>query len=317
MKIVALEPLGIQADHIETITQKFQAMGHEFIHYSDRQEDLETLVERAHEATVIIVANLPLSESFIYRCPKLKMISVAFTGYDHIALAACKQKQIVVCNAAGYSTHAVAEISLALMLDVIRKLSAFAPKTVEQGTRSGFLGRELHGKKVGIIGTGAIGLEVAKLCHAFGCEIYGYSRSERATFTEIPGTYLSLDKLLSQCDIVSVHLPLNAQTERLLDRKKLDLMSPQAILINTARGKVVDNNALATKLKAGSLAGAGIDIFEMEPPLPKDYPLLDCPNAVLTPHIGYATHEAILERADIVVQNIIGWLTNQPQNVVH
>jgi len=179
------------------------------------------------------------------------------------------------------------------------------------------LGRELYGKIIGIIGTGAIGLRVATIGKAFGCNILAYSRSQKVEGTSLKMKYVSLDDLMAQSDIVSLHVPLNPGTKNLIDARRLSLMKSSAIIINTARGPVIDNTALAEILKRGGIAGAGIDVFEMEPPLPADHPLLNAPNLVLAPHIGFATREALDRRAEIAFDNILAWLKGVPQNVVH
>ena len=167
-------------------------------------------------------------------------------------------------------------------------------------------------RKFGIIGTGAIGRRVADIASAFGADVYGYSRSRKAASI----TYTDLDTLLSTCDIISVHLPLTSETRGLLSREKLSLMKPGAILINTARGGVIDNADLADLLWEGKIAGAGIDVFDGEPPLAKDNPLLSAPNTVLTPHVGFFTEEAMARRAVIVMDNLRAYLKGEQENVI-
>ena len=174
-------------------------------------------------------------------------------------------------------------------------------------------GIELSGKKFGIIGTGAIGLKTAEIAKAFGCEVYAYSRTEK----HIDGIkYITLCDLMRTCDIISVHVPLNDSTKDLVSSMLIDEMKNDAILINTARGPIIDNAALAKALKDGKIAGAGIDVFDTEPPLAPDYPLLDAPNTVLMPHIGFSTKEALYKRAVITINNITSWKSGEPQNVV-
>lgn len=174
------------------------------------------------------------------------------------------------------------------------------------------MGIEIGHRKFGIIGTGAIGRRVADIASAFGADVYGYSRSRTAANI----TYTDLDTLLSTCDIISVHLPLTGETHGLLSREKLSLMKQGAILINTARGGVIDNAALADLLREGKIAGAGIDVFDGEPPLAKDDPLLSAPNTVLTPHVGFFTEEAMARRAVIVMDNLRAYLKGEQENVI-
>ena len=171
----------------------------------------------------------------------------------------------------------------------------------------------MEGKKFGVVGTGAIGLKVAAIAQAFGCQVYAYSRTKK----DIPGiTYVDLDTLLSTCDIVSLHTPLNDATRGMIGKEQLALMKPNAILINTARGPVVDSAALAEALNSGKIAGAGIDVFEGEPPIAKDHPLLTAKNVIATPHVAFATKEALVKRAVIVFDNIVKWMDGNPQNVI-
>ena len=181
------------------------------------------------------------------------------------------------------------------------------------GTKDGLVGFELEGKKFGVIGTGAIGLRVAEIAKAFGCEVLAYSRTKK----DIPGIrYVDMDTLLSESDIVSVHTPLNDSTCGLIGKDELAKMKTSAILINTSRGPVVDSQALADALNAGDLAGAGIDVFEMEPPVPENHPLLTAKNVIATPHVAFATKEALEKRAVIVFDNIDKWIKGTPQNVM-
>ena len=167
--------------------------------------------------------------------------------------------------------------------------------------------------KFGIIGMGAIGTRTAQLAKAFGCEVLGFNRSPR----QIEGVRMTdLDTLLSECDIVSLHVPLTDETRGLIGERELSLMKPDAVLINTARGPVVDSRALAAALKEGRLAGAAVDVYETEPPIAQDHPLLTAPNVTATPHVAFATKEALYQRAAIVFDNVAGYLDGKPQNVM-
>lgn len=308
MKIVCVEPVGISISLSECLKEKFSQFGHKFVWYSDRKEDAESLIERMHDAEVVIISNIKLEEQILSACPKLKMLSVAFTGLDHIDLGYCKNHDISVFNASGYATIAVAELAVGLMLDVFRKITVLDAETRKSGTRNNFLGRELHGKTVGIVGTGAIGQQTAILLQAFGCKVVAWSRTKRNELIERGIEYLSLNELMKVSDIISLHVPLTSETHHLISAEKLALCKTSAILINTARGNVVDMNALANVLQNQKLAGAGIDVFEKEPPLRPDHPLFSVPNCVLVPHIGYATREAFDIRIDIVIENVMNWL---------
>ncbi|MBQ1780941.1 MAG: hydroxyacid dehydrogenase [Bacteroidales bacterium] len=304
MKIVAVEPIGISAERAKEIQSQLAQKGHEFVWYGDRKEDAATLVERMQDAEIVIVSNIPLPVEVLSKCPKLQFLNVAFTGLDHIDLGYCEAHHIRVKNASGYATEGVAELAVGLMIDVLRQITRLDGSIRECGIRGAFLGRELRGKTVGIVGTGAIGIRTAQLLQAFGCEVIAWSRTQRPEVTGMGIPYVSLEDLMRRSDIVSLHVPMTPETNGLISRELLALCKPTAILINTARGKVVDMNALADALRNGRMAGAGIDVYEKEPPLPQDHPLLNAPNCVLVPHVGYATREAFDDRIEIVLRNL-------------
>lgn len=316
MNIIAMEPLGIPAKKLEALAAKLQKLGHEFIYHETKEENQENLIDRCKDADVIILANQPLNRTVIESCPKLKLLSVAFTGVDHIDLDACKEKKIAVCNAAGYSTNAVAELTFGLAIAVIRNIVACDKEARCGGTKAGLVGFELAGKKFGVVGTGAIGARVAEIAAAFGCKVFAYSRSEKEALTAKGVKYVDLNTLTTTCDFISLHVPLNTQTKNLIDAKAIASMKSSAILINTSRGPVVDNEALAAALNSGQIAGAGIDVFEMEPPVPTTHPLVNAKNTVLTPHVAFASDESLYTRAEIVFANIEQWLDGTPQNLV-
>lgn len=304
MHIVTVEPLGISQQDFEALKNEFSSKGHTFDYYMDRKEDESTLVDRMHDADVVVISNIKLPASVLERCANLKMLSVAFTGLDHIDLAYCQSHNILVKNAAGYSTTAVSELAVGLMLDLLRKITAL-DGTIRRGQGRGmFLGRELRGKTVGVVGTGAIGTATIRLLKAFGCQVLAWNRSEHDEVRQLGATYTTLDDLLRRSDIVTLHVPLNAETKHLVGARELALMKPTALLVNTARGNVADIDAVAAALREGRLAGAGFDVYETEPPLPEGHPLLNAPNAVCVPHVGFATREAFDIRAGIVMDNV-------------
>ena len=303
-KIVCVEPIGISRERAAKIAEELKQRDYEFIWHPDRKEDPGTLAERMKEADIVIISNIKLGADVLEQCPKLKMLDVAFTGLDHIDLAYCHEHGIEVVNASGYATEGVAELAIGLMLDVYRRITALDADTRKGGTRNNFLGHELRGKRVGIVGTGAIGRRTAQLLLAFGCEVVAWSRSKYDDVTALGIVYLPLEELMKTCDIITLHVPLTAETHHLISRELLQLCKPTAVIINTARGNVVDMDALADMLKAGQLGGAGIDVYEKEPPLAEDHPLFSAPNCVLVPHVGYATREAFDDRIDIVLSHI-------------
>lgn len=311
MKITVVEPLGISKDMFETLRAEFETKGCDFEYYMDRNENPDIIAQRIGDANIVVISNIRLSADTMSKCPNLKMLSVAFTGLDHIDLEYCQTHNIEVFNASGYSTVAVSELAVGLMLDVYRKITEMDANTRQLGSRGMFLGRELHGKTVGVVGTGAIGTQTIKLLKAFRCNILAYSRTQRDEVKALGVEYTTLQNLMANADIITLHIPATKDTAQIINAEMLSLMKPSAILINTARGAVVDNNALAQALKDGKIAGAGIDVYETEPPLPENHPLLSAPNAVLLPHVAYATREAFDIRADIVMDNIRKWLAKQ------
>ena len=304
MKITAVEPIGITPALAEQLAADFARRGHEFVCFPDRNESPDVLAERMSDADIVIISNIKLEAGVLSRCPKLKLLAVAFTGLDHIDMAYCQSHNIVVKNAAGYATVAVAELAIGLMIDVYRHITALDADTRNCLSRRNFLGREISGKTVGIVGTGAIGRKTAELLQFFGCKILAWSRTRYAELENDRFHYVELDRLMRESDIVSLHVPLTPETHHLISAERLALCKPSAILINTARGNVVDMNALTVALKEGHLAGAGIDVFEQEPPLPQNHPLFEVPNCVLVPHVGYATREAFDMRIGIVMGKI-------------
>ena len=316
MKIVVMEPLGVALEKINALAAALQAAGHEFVYYTSKEIQQDKLLARVQDADIIMLSNQPLSAEIINACPKLKMLSVAFTGVDHVALDACRARNILVCNAAGYSTNAVAELTFGLAISVIRNIVPCDARCRRAGTKDGLVGFELFGKTFGVVGTGAIGARVAKIAAAFGCRVLAYSRTAKQELVDVGVQYVSLDELLAQSDFVSLHVPLTDATRGLINAAAIAKMKQGAVLLNTARGPVVDSAALAEALNAGKLAGAGIDVFEGEPPIAENHPLCSAKNTVLTPHVAFASREALETRADIVFANIEKWLNGAPQNVV-
>lgn len=308
MTIVCVESLGIPQNRFETLKAHYTAMGHSFTYYMDRREDEETLAERMHDADVAVISNIKLTASVLSQCTKLRYLSVAFTGLDHIDLEYCKAHDITVQNAAGYSTTAVSELAVGMMLDLLRNIVTLSELTHQGGSRGTFLGRELRGKTVGIIGTGAIGTATARLLLAFGAKVIAWSRTERPEVKALGVEYMPLETLLQQSDIVSLHVPLNNDTRSLIGEHELQLMKPTALLVNTARGPVCDIAAVGKALVDGRIAGAAFDVFEKEPPLPLDHLLLSTNRCLVTPHVAFATEESFAARADIVFAHVDEWL---------
>lgn len=313
MKIVVTEPLGLEETALRLLAKAYLTAEDELICHDRRAVDDAEKSTWVSDADVLVIANEPLSEAVLSEAKKLKLISVAFTGVDHVPIEVCRERGIVVANSSGYATRAVAELVFGMVIALYRDLAQADQGVRAGGTKAGLVARELAGKTFGVVGLGAIGRQVAGIALAFGCDVLGWNRSPR----RIEGVrQVELEQLLRESDIVSLHLPLTEETRGLIDADRLALMKPEAILINTARGAIVDSSALASALDRGIIAAAGIDVFDEEPPLPPSEPLLDAKHTLLTPHLGFMTDEAMFRRAHIALANIQAWRDGHPQNVM-
>ena len=314
MKLAVLEPIGIPDADLRALLEKATADADvEIVTYPDRREDEASLAERSADADIVVVSNIAYPASVMERNPNLKYVCVAFTGFDHVDMAYCRAQGIQVSNCAGYSTVAVADLVFGLVLDVYRNISALNEIVRDGGTKDGLVGPELDGKRFGVIGAGAIGTRVMRIAAAFGCEVVAYSRTPK----DIPGvTFVDFDELISTSDVISLHVPQTPETVGMIGAEQIARMKPSAVLINCARGPIVDSEALATALNGGRIAGAGIDVLEMEPPFPSDHPLLTSKNTIVTPHVAFASTEAMRKRAVIVADNVASYLAGATKNLV-
>lgn len=316
LNITILEPLAVEKEELEKIAKPLRDMGHELEIFEEKSEDVEELKRRVKDTHILVIANSPLEGEVINAAKNLKMISVAFTGVDHVDLDTAKKRDVLVSNSAGYSTPAVVELTFALMIDVLRNVVPLDKITREGGTMKGFRQRELQGETLGVLGTGDIGGDVAKVALAFGMDVIAFNRSENEELKKLGVKYVSMEEVFKTSDIVTVHLPLNDGTKGIVSEKHINTMKKDSILINAARGPIIDNQALAKALNEEKISGAGIDVYDMEPPLPLDYPLLSAKNTVLTPHIAYASEQAMVRRAKIVFKNVEKYVEGNPQNVI-
>lgn len=314
MNIVLTEGLGIPQSLLDQYTTPLTAAGHTLTAYP-KTTDVQVLIEEIKDADAIILANMPMPGTALAACTHLKFIDIAFTGVDHVDLAAAKAAGATVSNASGYSTQAVAELAIEMMLSLLRNVPQAEARCREGKDKTGLVGRELKGKTVGIVGLGKIGLNTARLCQAFGCRIIGTSPSHQSGVFE-GVVCMPLNELLPQADIIVLHCPLNASTRGLIGAQAIARMKDGALVLNLARGPVVDSQALADALHSGKLGGAGIDVFETEPPIPQDHPLLHTPNTLVTPHVAFASEESMALRAQIVFDNLNAFMKGQPVNVV-
>ena len=280
----------------------------------------DEIAERIGDAEAVITNKCVISEDVMEKCPNLKFIGVFATGYNKIDIAAAKKRGICVCNVPGYSTNSVAQHTFALILHYYSSVSKYAD-TVANGdwcysklfTYFNIPFFELSGKTLGIIGYGAIGKAVTKIAKAFDMNVLVYTRTypKHADGIEV----VSLEDLLKRSDVVTLHCPLTEETKLLINERTISLMKPSAILINTSRGGVIDENALANALNEGRIAAAGLDVLTVEP-MRLDCPLREVKNCYITPHIAWAPLETRVRLIELVKKNIEGYLDGNVINNV-
>ena len=308
-KIVVLD--GIYANPGDLSWEALEEFGEVTIY--DRSTPDE-VVERSKAADILVINKIKLGVPELRQLPKLKLIAVAATGTDNVDLSAAKEREIVVKNAVGYSTDAVAQHVFALLFALTNTVHAYKA-SVDQGAWNADTGfsytlasiPEIAGKILGIYGFGAIGQRVAELGRAFGMQIC--VASKHAQQEDYPSYRMrSLEHLFAECDVISLHAPLRATNERIINAELFRKMKPEAFLINTARGKLIDEQDLCEALRAGTLSGAALDVLSQEPP-PADHPLLGLPNCLITPHIAWASKEARTRLLQAVTENIKAFLS--------
>ena len=315
-RIVTLESESLIAD------VRRPAFPHEWVSYPKTVP--EQVVERLAGATIAIINKVPLPAAAVDALPMLKMVAVSATGTNVIDLDACLARGIVVANVRGYAEHTVPEHVMALLLALSRNLVAWREtlqaggwQKSEQFCLFDHPIRDLHGATLGLIGSGSLGNGVVRLAEAFGMRVL---RAERKGATGVRPGYTAFETVLAEADAISLHCPLTAETQCLIGVAELQAMKSSALLINTARGGVVDEAALIQALQAGCIAGAGFDVLTVEPP-PLGHPmlapeLLALPNFLLTPHVAWASRPAMQTLADQLIDNIEAFVAGKPQNRV-
>lgn len=288
--------------------------------YQKTESEAEAIA-RIGDHEIVLVNKVPITETLLAACPNIKLICVQATGYNIVDTNACARRGIPVCNVPDYGTAAVAQFTLALMLELCHRIGLH-DQVVHDGKwcRSKTFcfwdtpQMELGGKTLGIIGFGRIGQATAKLAQAFGMKVIAYSRSRKQT--ELNVEYVELDELLSRSDFLSLHCPLFPENTKMVNTPFIEKMKDGAFLINTARGGLLDEQAVADALACGKLSGAAVDVVTEEPM--KTYnPLLTAPNCIITPHIAWAPRESRQRLLDCCVENIRSYLAGSPQNVVN
>lgn len=318
MKIVILDAYTSNPGDLSW--EKFEKLG-ELTVYDRTSHD--EIIERCKDADIILDNKVILDDETISQLPKLKYIGILATGFNIVDIESAKRHGIAVCNVPTYSTSAVAQLTFALILEIYNRVSVHndAVHSSEWSSCKDFCFQktpliELAGKTIGIIGFGKIGYEVAKIADAFGMNILCNVHNPKPQ----PGfknfKFVSLDELAKESDIISFHCPLTNETKGIVNNDFIAKMKKNSIIINTARGPIIDEQALADALNGEKIAGAAVDVLSCEPPK-KDNPLLNCKNCIITPHIAWAGYETRVRLLDVVYDNLKSFLNGNPVNVVN
>lgn len=283
-----------------------------------RTDSASQTVERIGDSRIVFTNKTPITWEILDACPNIQYIGVLATGYNVVDCQAARERGIPVTNVPSYGTNAVAQYTMALLLEICHRIG-FHDQAVHQGQweRSPAFSfwltpqSELAGKTMGIIGLGRIGTAVAKLAQAFGMEVIAHSRTPKPGITQV-----DLETLLARSDVVSLHCPLFPETEKLICPQTLSKMKDGAILLNTSRGGLLDEQAVAQALQTGKLRAAAVDVVSQEP-IVHSNPLLSAPNCIITPHMAWAPIESRQRLMDCAAENLRAFLAGRPQNVVN
>lgn len=304
MRIVVMDDVTLNDEHIQIL----ESAG-ELVVYQGTPITRDEILLRAKDADILLSGWTQYPAGIFEELPNLLMISLWATGTDYVIMPEAEQAGITVCNVPGYASNAVAELVFALMLAVVRKIPQANQDVRSSGTYNWqrFEGRELAGKTLGILGTGAIGVKVARIAHGFDMNVIAFDVYPRKEL-EIEGLlqYVGFDDVFSKSDIVTVHMPLMDETKGIITQKVLESMRRQGVLINTARAGLVDQAALTRCLESGVIAGAGLDDMDLTHPTCQRLMRLD--QVVLTPHMGFYTEEAIRVKTRICVENVMEYI---------
>lgn len=315
MKIAILNRVFLTQKHID----RLKNLG-EVIFHTDTDTD-EKAIEHLKDIDIAIVDGFicPLNSNVLSNASNLKYVTIQATGYDRIDLQAASQKKIKISNVPTYSSQSVAELAIGLMFAVARKIplsdkkmrADFFEIDPRYDLYNQFVGIEIKGKTMGILGYGQIGSKVAAMAKGLGMEVLCFTKHpEENNWIK----FLSLQETLSKSDIVSIHLPLTKETENILSQKEFELMKTEAILINTARGKHVDTQALYEALKSGQIGGAGLDLVA---DADENHPIFKLENVVFTPHLAFFTDDSLRNLADTVVENVETFIKGSPINLLN
>ncbi len=295
---------------------QFEKFGH--ITYYDHTEGEALTIEHIGSAEIVFLNKVSITDTVLEACPNIKLICVLATGYNAVDCQAAAKRGIPVCNVPGYGTNAVAQFTFSLLLELCNRVGLHSD-SVHRGEWTACPDfcywktpqMELAGKTMGIIGYGSIGRAVGKIALAFGMKVLAYSR------THYEGTeYTDLDTLLRASDVVTLHCPLFPETKGIINAEAIEKMKPGAILLNTSRGPLLDEQAVADALRSGKLRAVAVDVV-CEEPIPATSPLLSAPNCIITPHMAWAPIEARQRILDITEHSIQAFLSGRRENVVN
>lgn len=289
--------------------------------YKETSNDKNEIIKRAKDAEILLVCYAKITREIIENLPKLEYIGVLSTGFDNIDLNACRERNIAVTNVPSYGTEAVAQFALALLLEITSRVGHH-DREIKNGRweKAGFwyFGDypliELYGKTIGIIGLGKIGLAEAKIYKAMGMEVLAYNRSESDKAKEVV-KYVNLDEIYEKSDIIDLHLPLTKDTRNIINEDSISRMKDGVIIINTARGPLIDEKALMAGLDSGKVFAAGLDVNRREP-INNDNPLLSYDNIILTPHMAWGPVETRKRLLGIAIDNILAFEKTESKNRV-
>lgn len=318
MKIVLLDGYSINPDGLDL--SMFNKIG-EFYFYD--HTDYCDVVERAKDAEVILTNRVTFDELLFSQLPKLKYIGTTSTGYNHIDINIANKYGVVVTNVPSYSTHTVAAFTFALMLEISYNVGEHARMLKEFGHAASFdVGikkfplMELANKTLGIIGFGEIGREVSKMAAAFGMNVLVYSRTKYSEYESDSLRFVSLEELLGNSDFVSLHLPLNNDTKYIINKETINKMKPRVVIINTARGGLINEKDMAEALKSKKVYALMADVVENEP-FSSNSPLFNLDNVFVTPHIAWATKETRTKLIKEVYLNVLAYINREKRNIVN
>ena len=319
MKLVVLD--GYTENPGDLSWEALRAFGEVTIYERTSYVDAPIIAERLQDADIAVVNKTPITKQTLDACPHLKLICVLATGYNVVDCACAKEKGIPVCNVPAYGTASVSQFAIALLLELCHHIGHHS-ETVHAGRWANnadwcywdYPMVELAGKTIGIIGFGRIGQATGRIAAALGMRVLAHSPHESDEGRRI-GTYVDLDTLLRESDVISLHCPLNDSTRELINANRLSLMKPTSILINTGRGPLINEQDLANALNTGIIYAAGLDVLSEEPPR-ADNPLLTARNCFITPHIAWANFEARQRLIHILISNLKAYIDGKPVNVI-